>query len=96
MTVGRRQTLFVFHISPCLKRNLQVTLEPVDAELLWDRRVRRVDLPQGTYAAGLIASVWAAAGALQTSVTSDFPERLAPELCSTKEEPGFQALLWHQ
>lgn len=86
MTVGRRQTWFVFHISPCLKRNLQVTLEPVDAELLWDRRVRRVrrvDLPQGTYAAGLIASVWAAAGAQQTSVTSDFPERLAPELCST-------------
>lgn len=68
MTV-RRQTWFVFHISPCLKWNLQVTLEPVDAELLWDRRVRRVDLPQGTYAAGLIASVWAAAGALQTSVT---------------------------
>lgn len=28
-----------------------------------------MDLPQGTYAAGLIANVWAAAGALQTSVT---------------------------
>lgn len=65
----RRQTWFVFHISPCLKQNLQVTLEPVDAELLWDRTVRRVDLPQGTYAASLIASVWAAAGVLQTSVT---------------------------
>lgn len=69
MTVRRQTDVVVFLISPCPKRNLQVTLEPVDAELLWDRRVRRVDLPQSTCAAGLIASVWAAAGALQTPVT---------------------------
>lgn len=64
MTVRRRQTWLSFHVPPCLKWTLRVTLDPVDAQSNTGTGKGAL-LPEHLYS---FITSWAA-GALQTSVT---------------------------